>query len=176
MVGPNQSRNREEAGPETHMKGNPKIIERLNETLRAEFTAIHQYFVHAEMQENWGYGKLADFVKAQSIGEMKHAEELIERILYLDGIPDMGSLNPMKVGTDVKEQLENDLALEVEASGQLNAAIKDAVEAGDNGSRELFERILTDEEEHIDWLEAQLQAVSDMGLGVYLSQQLKVGE
>ena len=158
------------------MKGNPKIIERLNETLRAEFTAIHQYFIHAEMQENWGYGKLAGFIKSQSIGEMKHAEELIERILYLDGVPDMGTLNPMKVGTDVKTQLENDLELEVEAVGQLNAAVKDAVEAGDNGSRELFARILVDEEEHIDWLEAQLQAIDDMTLGVYLSQQLKVGE
>ncbi len=158
------------------MKGNPKIIERLNETLRAEFTAIHQYFVHAEMQENWGYGKLGSFVKKQSIDEMKHAEELIERILYFDGVPDMGSLNPMKVGTDVKAQLENDLELEMEAVGQLNGAIVDAVNANDNGSRSLFERILVDEEEHIDWLEAQLQAIEDMGLGSYLSQQLKVGE
>ena len=158
------------------MKGNPKIIERLNETLRAEFTAIHQYFVHAEMQENWGYGKLGEYVKKQSIDEMKHAERLIERILYFDGVPDMGTLNPMKIGTDVKAQLENDLALEVEAVGQLNVAVADSVAAGDNGSRELFASILVDEEDHIDWLEAQLQAISDMGLGSYLSQQLKVGE
>jgi bacterioferritin len=158
------------------MKGKPKIIERLNETLRAEFTAIHQYFVHAEMQENWGYGKLGDYVKKQSIDEMKHAERLIERILYFDAVPDMGSLNPMKVGTDVKAQLENDLELEMEAVGQLNAAIADSVAAGDNGSRELFETILVDEEEHIDWLEAQLHAIGEMGLGAYLSQQLKVGE
>ncbi|MCB1020979.1 MAG: bacterioferritin [Bryobacterales bacterium] len=158
------------------MKGNPKIIERLNETLRAEFTAIHQYFIHAEMQENWGYGKLGDFIKKQSIDEMKHAEKLIERILYLDGVPDMGSLNPMKVGTDVKSQLEYDLELEVEAVGQLNSAIEDAIAAKDNGSRELFALILVDEEEHIDWLEAQMQAIEDMGLGTYLSQQLKVGE
>ena len=156
------------------MKGDAKIIERLNETLVAEFTAIHQYFVHAEMQENWGYGKLGAFVKKQSIDEMKHAEELIERILYFDGVPNMGTLKPMKIGQNVKEQFESDLALEMEASVQLNAAVKDAVAAGDNGSRELFERILIDEEEHIDWLEAQLGAIEDMGLGVYLSQQLAV--
>lgn len=158
------------------MKGDAKIIDRLNETLRAEFTAIHQYFIHAEMQENWGYGKLGDYEKKQSIGEMHHAEWVIERILFLDGIPDMGSLNPMKVGQDVKAQLENDLELELEAVKQLNAAIADAVAAGDNGSRELFEKILVDEEEHVDWLEAQLQAVEDMGLGLYLSQQLSGGE
>ncbi len=158
------------------MKGDAKIIDRLNETLRAEFTAIHQYFIHAEMQENWGYGKLGDYEKKQSIGEMHHAEWVIERILFLDGIPDMGSLNPMKVGQDVKAQLENDLDLELEAVKQLNAAIADAVAAGDNGSRELFEKILVDEEEHVDWLEAQLQAVEDMGLGLYLSQQLSGGE
>ncbi len=154
------------------MKGNAKIIERLNESLVGEFTAIHQYFVHAEMQDNWGYGKLGGFVKKQSFGEMKHAEELIERILYLDGVPNMGTLKPMKIGQNVKEQFESDMALEVEAVGQLNAAVSDARDAGDNGSRELFERILVDEEEHIDWLEAQLQAIDDMGLGVYLSQQL----
>lgn len=157
------------------MKGNPKIIDRLNETLVAEFTAIHQYFVHAEMQENWGYGKLGDFVKKQSIDEMKHAEKLIERILYFDGVPNMGTLKPMKIGQNVKEQFESDLALEMEAVGQLNAAIADAVAAGDNGSRELFEQILVDEEEHIDWLEAQLGAIEDMGLGIYLSQQLSQG-
>lgn len=154
------------------MKGNAKIIERLNETLVAEFTAIHQYFVHAEMQENWGYVKLGSFVKKQSIDEMKHAETLIERILFFDGVPNMGTLKPMKIGQNVKEQFESDLALEEEAVEQLNAAIADAVEAGDNGSRELFEMILKDEEEHVDWLEAQLGAIEDMGLGIYLSTQL----
>jgi bacterioferritin len=155
------------------MKGDAKIIDRLNETLRAEFTAIHQYFVHAEMQNNWGYYKLGRFIRLQSIGEMKHAEKLIERVLFLDGIPGMGDLNPVRVGQDVKQQLENDLALELEAVGQLNAAIKDATAAGDNGSRELFETILVDEEEHVDWIEGQLQAIEDMGLGAYLSQQLE---
>ena len=154
------------------MRGNQKVIDRLNETLRAEFTAIHQYFVHAEMQENWGYRELGTFTKKQSIGEMIHAEKLIERVLFLDSVPGMAELNPLKVGQNVKEQYENDLSLEIEAVGQLNAAIADSVEAGDNGSRELFEIILKDEEEHIDWLEAQLQAIDDMGLGVYLSQQM----
>jgi len=154
------------------MKGNQTVIDRLNETLVAEFTAIHQYFVHAEMQENWGYKRLAAYEKKQSIGEMIHAERLIERILFLDGVPDMGTLKPLKTGQDVKSQLENDLELEYEAVSQLNAAIKDAVEAGDNGSKELFERILQDEEEHVDWLEAQLQVVNDTGIALYLSQQL----
>jgi bacterioferritin len=158
------------------MKGNPKIVERLNEVLKAEFTAIHQYFIHAEMQENWGYGKLGGYVKKQSIDEMKHAEAVIERILFLDGVPSMGEIGPIRTGQDVKSQFENDLALEYEAVQHLNACIADAVAAGDNGSRELFEKMLTDEEEHVDWLEAQLQAVADMGIGVYLSQQLEVKE
>ena len=105
------------------MKGNDKIIAHLNDTLVAEFTAIHQYFVHAEMQENWGYVKLSKFVKAQSIDEMRHAEKLIERILYLDGVPNMGTLKPMKIGQNVKEQFESDLALEIEAVDQLNGAV-----------------------------------------------------
>lgn len=158
------------------MKGNPTVINRLNETLVAEFTAIHLYFVHAEMQENWGYKRLAEYEKKQSIGEMIHAEKLIERILFLDGVPDMGTLKPLKVGQDVKSQIENDLELEYEAVAQLNAAIADAVAAGDNGSRELFEEILKDEEEHVDWLEAQLQVINDTGIGLYLSQQLGESE
>ena len=157
------------------MKGNQKVIDRLNETLRAEFTAIHQYFVHAEMQDNWGYRKLGAFTKKQSIDEMRHAERLIERILFLEGVPSMADLNPLKVGQNVKEQYECDLSLELEAVPQLNAAIEDAVAAGDNGSRDLFETILKDEEDHVDWLEAQMQAIDDMGLGVYLSQQLEPG-
>ena len=158
------------------MQGDSKVIDRLNETLKAEFTAIHQYFVHAEMQDNWGYHKLAEYVKKQSIGEMIHAERLIERILFLDGVPSMAELNPLRTGQDVKSQLENDLALEYEAVAQLNSAIADAMAAGDNGSRELFTTILKDEEEHVDWLEAQLQAINDMGIGIYLSQQLGVGD
>lgn len=154
------------------MQGDPKVIDHLNRTLKGEFTAIHQYIVHAEMCDNWGYTKLGAFIKQQAIGEMGHAEMLIERILFLEGVPGMGELRPLHVGQNVKEQLSNDLQLEYEAVGILNAAIRDAVAADDNASRELFERILKDEEDHVDWLEAQLQMIKDMGLGIYLSQQL----
>jgi len=158
------------------MKGNDKVIARLNETLVAEFTAIHQYFIHAEMEENWGYKKLGSYVKRQSIDEMKHAEKLIERILFLDGVPSMGELKPLHIGQDVKAQLENDLQLEYDAVQHLNACVADAREAGDNGSRELFETILKDEEEHVDWLEAQLQTIADIGIGLYLAQHLEPGQ
>lgn len=158
------------------MKGNAQIIARLNETLIAEFTAIHQYFIHAEMEENWGYKKLSSYVRRQSIDEMKHAEKLIERILFLDGVPSMGELKPLNVGEDVKTQLENDLQVEYDAVQQLNVAVAEAREAGDNGSRELFEMILVDEEDHVDWLEAQLQSIADMGIGLYLAQHLEPGE
>jgi bacterioferritin len=158
------------------MKGNDQIIARLNETLIAEFTAIHQYFIHAEMEENWGYKKLSSYVRRQSIDEMKHAEKLIERILFLDGVPSMGELKPLNVGEDVKTQLENDLQVEYDAVQQLNIAVAEAREAGDNGSRELFEMILVDEEDHVDWLEAQLQSIADMGIGLYLAQHLEPGE
>ena len=126
------------------------------------------------MCDNWGYTGLGGFIKQQAIGEMRHAETLIERILFLEGVPGMGELRPLKVGQNVHEQLKNDLALEHEAVAILNNAIKDSVAAGDNGSRELFEVILKDEEDHVDWLEAQLQMIDDMGLGIYLSQQLVV--
>ena len=154
------------------MRGNEIVVGHLNRVLKGEFTAIHQYIVHAEMCDNWGYTKLGGFIKQQAIGEMRHAEILIERILFLDGVPGMGELSPLNIGQNVKEQLGNDLQLEYDAVKILNAAIKDAVGEGDNGSRELFEMILKDEEEHVDWLESQLQMISDMGLGIYLSQQL----
>lgn len=154
------------------MQGDSKVIEHLNRVLKGEFTAIHQYIVHAEMCDNWGYGKLGAFIKQQAIGEMRHAEILIERILFLEGVPGMGELSPLNVGQNVHQQLANDVQLEYDAVRVLNAAIKDAVAAGDNASRELFETILKDEEEHVDWLEAQLQMIDDMGLGIYLSQQL----
>ncbi len=154
------------------MQGNTQVIEDLNEALKGEFTAIHQYIVHAEMCDNWGYGKLGGFIKQQAIGEMRHAEVLIERILFLEGVPGMGELKPLNVGQNVKQQLTNDVSLEYEAVGILNRAIKNAVDAGDNVSREIFEVILKDEEEHVDWLESQLQAIDDMGLAIYLSQQL----
>ena len=154
------------------MQGDETVIKHLNRALKGEFTAIHQYIVHAEMCDNWGYAKLGAFIKQQAIGEMGHAEQFIERILFLEGVPGMGELQPLNVGQNVKEQLSNDLQLEYEAVQILNRAIKDSVSAGDNASRELFETVLKDEEEHVDWLESQLQMISDMGLGVYLSQHL----
>src|SRR5215470_18777938 len=138
------------------MKGNDKVIAFLQETLKAELTAINQYFLHAEMCENWGYQRLAKITKKESIEEMRHAEALIERILYLDGAPNMSELFPLRIGANVKAQLENDLALELDALPRLNKAINCAVEAGDNGSRDLFAKILHDEEHHVDYLEGQL--------------------
>ena len=158
------------------MRGDSTVIKHLNRALKGEFTAIHQYIVHAEMCDNWGYTKLGAFIKQQAIGEMGHAEQFIERILFLEGVPGMGELLPLNVGQNVKEQLTNDLQLEYEAIVILNTAIKDSVAASDNASRELFERVLKDEEEHVDWLESQLQMIDDMGLGIYLSQQLAEGD
>ena len=154
------------------MRGNDKVIAYLNEALKAELTAISQYFLHAEMCDNWGYKKLGDYAKKESIDEMKHAEVLIERILLLAGSPLMHDLFPLKIGQNVKDQLGNDLALEFAAVTRLNNAIKTAVEAGDNGSRELFEKILIDEEHHVDWLEAQLHAIQEIGIENYLAQQM----
>ncbi len=154
------------------MRGNDKVIACLNEVLKAELTAINQYFLHAEMCENWGYKRLASYGKKESIDEMKHAEAAIERILFLEGTPAMSELFPLRIGADVKAQMENDLALELEAVPRLNKAIKVAVEAGDNGSRDLFEKILTDEEHHVDWLEAQLHVIREIGLKNYLAEQM----
>jgi bacterioferritin len=153
------------------MKGNPKVLSELNKALKEELTAINQYFLHAEMCENWGYHKLSEYIKKQSIGEMKHAEALMERILFLDGTPSMQPLD-VKIGSTVKAMIENDLALEVAAVKQYNNAVALAREQGDNGSRELLEVLLKDEEGHVDFLEAQLQQIKDMGYERYLSQQI----
>jgi bacterioferritin len=155
------------------MKGNEKVIAYLQEVLTAELTAINQYFLHAEMLENWGYERLAKITKKESIEEMMHAEKLLHRMLYLDGSPNMGSLFPLRIGQNVKQQFENDLALELEALPRLNKAINAAIEAGDNGSRELFEKILLDEEHHVDYLEAQLHLIQELGYENYLAQQIK---
>jgi len=152
------------------MRGNQTVIGKLNDALREELTAINQYFVHAEMCHNWKYHRLGNFIKKQSIGEMKHAEELIERILFLDATPNMQPL-PLAIGQDVKTQLKNDCDLELKAVAMYNESIKTAREAGDNASRELFERLLRDEEEHVDFLEAQLHQIAEMGYERYLSQQ-----
>ena len=158
------------------MKGDPKVIEHLKEALQAELTAISQYFLHAEMCENWGYVALAKYMKRESIEEMRHAEALIERILFLESIPNLREMFPLRIGKDVKAQFENDLALELEAVPRLNEAITLSVEKGDNGSRELFEKILVDEEKHVDWLEAQIDMIDQMGIGIYLAQQMGVEE
>lgn len=157
------------------MKGNPEVLGYLQEVLKAELTAINQYFLHAEMMENWGYLKLAGITRKESIEEMMHAEKLIERILYLDGAPNMSELFPLRIGQNLKAQLENDLALEYEAVPRLNKAINAAAAAGDNGSRELFEKILVDEEHHVDFLEAQLHMIGEMGYENYLAQQIGEG-
>jgi bacterioferritin len=153
------------------MKGNAKVVAELNKALKEELTAINQYFLHAEMCENWGYRKLSEYIKKQSIGEMKHAEKLMERILFLDGTPSMQPLN-VKIGKTVREMIESDLALEVAAVKEYNDAVAIARDEGDNGSRELFEILLKDEEEHVDFLEAQMQQIKDMGYERYLSQQI----
>src|ERR1700722_9528846 len=138
------------------MRGNENVLKDQGEALQAELTAINQYFLHAKMCESWGYFRLGAWYRKESIDEMIHAEKLMERILFLDGTPNMTDVGPINVGTTVKLQLESDLALELRAVRQLNAAIKVAREAGDNASRALFEEILISEEEHVDYLEGQL--------------------
>lgn len=154
------------------MKGNPKVIAALNAALKEELTAINQYFLHAEMCENWKYNKLGDYIKKQSIDEMKHAESLIERILFLDGTPNMTELLQISVGANVKQQIENDLKLEINAVGMYNEYVRLSREEGDNASRELFEKLLKDEEDHVDWLEAQVHQINELGYERYLSQQI----
>lgn len=151
------------------MKGDPKIIELLNLCLKRELTAINQYFVHSKMCENWGYTKMAAKMRKESVEEMHHADILIERILYLEGIPNMVDMFPIHVGMDVKSQLESDFQLEKEAIPSLNEAMAYCSEVGDNGSRELFKRILLEEEHHYDWLEAQFRLMEEVGMQNYLA-------
>jgi bacterioferritin len=155
------------------MKGNEKVIACLNEALAEELMAINQYFLHAEMCENWHYDRLGSYIKKQSIDEMKHAEALIERILFLDSTPDLTRPMKLSVGANVKEQIQSDLALEIHAVELYNRAIKLAVAEGDNASRDLFERLLKDEEEHVDWLEAQIHQIGEVGYERYLTQQVR---
>ena len=153
------------------MKGNPKVLAVLNDVLKAELTSINQYMVHAEMCENWGFKKLGKITKVNAIGEMKHAEVLIERILYLEGTPNVSDMFKILIGKAVPEQLKNDLKLEEDAVSRLNQGIATCVTAGDNGSRDLLVTLLKDEEEHIDFLEAQLHQIQEMGLQNYLATQ-----
>jgi bacterioferritin len=154
------------------MKGQDKVIERLNDVLTAELTAINQYFIHARMCETWGYEKLWKKIRAESIDEMKHADELIKRILFLDGVPNLQKLGKVNVGETVQEQFTLDLQLEHEAIKMLNEAIELCSSLGDNGTRELFERILHAEEDHTDWLETQLGLLQKLGEAHYLAQQI----
>lgn len=154
------------------MQGDAEIIELLNEVLTAELTAVNQYFIHAKMQQNWGYQRIAAHTREESIDEMRHAERIIERILYLDGVPNLQRLGSVRVGETVPEQIRLDLDVEYAAVERLNRCVTTAVAKGDNGSRELFEVILVDEEEHVDWLETQLAAIDAIGEANYLAQQL----
>jgi bacterioferritin len=154
------------------MQGDAAIIKALNGVLTAELTAINQYFIHHKMCENWGYQRLSAKKREESIEEMRHAERVIARILFFDGIPNMQRMNPIRVGENPIEQHEVDLALELEAVARLNEGVAVAREKGDNGTRELFEDILKEEEESVDWHEAQLHLVSEVGKERYLAEMI----
>ncbi len=158
------------------MKGDSKVIDALNEILTGELTAINQYFLHARMAKNWGYERIAAKVWAESIDEMKHAQALTDRILFLEGIPNLQKLGKLNIGETIEEQFQADLALEFQAMTNLKAAIKVCFEAADHTTRELFEHILADEENHVDWLEAQLGLIKDLGRTAYLAEQIKKDE
>lgn len=151
----------------------PQLLDVLNDVLSAELTAINQYFIHAKMCGNWGFARLHKKVRAESIDEMRHAEQVTERILFLEGVPNYQRLYKVNVGETVEEQFQSDLALEYTAVERLNKGIQLAVAVGDNATRALLEDILKSEEEHIDWLETQLETIRQIGLPNYLAQQLR---
>jgi bacterioferritin len=155
------------------MKGNAAVITALNDILTAELTAINQYFIHHKMLENWGYPGLSKHKREESIEEMKHADTVIERILYLEGVPNMQRLSPVGVGEDPVEQHRLDLALEVAAAKRLNDAIALCSNSGDNGTREILEHILVEEEESIDWHETQLRLIEELGKERYLAEYIR---
>jgi bacterioferritin len=155
------------------MKGDPKIIDLLNEVLTGELTSINQYFLHARMFSNWGYKHLAEYEKKESIDEMKHADELIERILYLEGLPNVQRLSKINVGQTVHECIKSDYALEITAVALLNRGIQLCRDTGDNGSEALLTKILVNEEEHVDWIEAQFELIKQVGEQNYLAQQIR---
>jgi bacterioferritin len=155
------------------MRGDPEILELLNEVLTSELTAINQYFIHAKMLDNFGYKRLASKKREESIEEMKHADEVIERILYFDGVPNMQRLFPVKVGEEPVEMHKLDLQLEVDAVGRLNRGIALTTSKGDNGTRLLFEKILENEEDAIDFLETELHLIGELGRERYLAEQMK---
>jgi bacterioferritin len=155
------------------MKGDPRVIDALNEVLTNELTAINQYFLHARMCQNWGYAYLGNKIYKESIDEMKHADKLVERILFLDGLPNLQKLNKLAIGASVVEILKSDLALESATPPLLNKTIALCRTVGDNGSEELLTRILVDSEEHVDWLEQQAELVAQVGEAHYLAQQIR---
>ncbi len=155
------------------MKGKPEVLAALSEMLKEELGALNQYMLHAEMCDNWGYKRLGSNTKKQALGEMKHAEKLMERILFLEGMPKMEEMAKLNIGKDVKQQLENDLALERSAVRDYNQAIETCRKAGDNASADFLKEILKDEEGHVDFLEQQLALIDQLGLQNYLSQQLE---
>ncbi|MGA2005878.1 MAG: bacterioferritin [Terriglobales bacterium] len=158
------------------MKGDKKVIAQLNAALSAELTAIAQYMTQSEMCQNWGYKRIGDFTKVRAIEEMRHAEGLIERIIFLDAVPSVDVALKPQLGTKVQEQMEINLKDEQDAVHQYNEAARICVEAGDDGSKALFEHMIADEERHADFLEAQLHAIKEMGIGNYLGQQLVGGK
>ena len=155
------------------MQGDARVIQMLNDQLTSELTAINQYFLHAKMQENWGYTKLAAHTRAESIEEMTHAERLTDRILFLEGLPNYQRLLPLRIGQTVREQFESDMAIEVEVIDRLRPAIAYCDEVGDHTSKRLFEEILADEEHHIDYLETQLSLLQSLGEPLYLAGQVE---
>jgi bacterioferritin len=155
------------------MKGNDQLIATLNMLLADELTAINQYMVHSEMCKNWGYAELHEAIEKRAITEMKHAEMHIGRIIFLEGRPIVSNLNPLHIGADVLEQLKTDLGAEQGAVQAYNAAVKQAVEVGDNGTRAILESILKDEEDHLDWLETQLDQIAQIGIQNYIQLQSK---
>ena len=154
------------------MQGNKQVIDVLNQVLRKELTGINQYFMHAKMCDNWGYERLHKLIREESIEEMRHADKIIERNLFLEGTPNVSSYDKIQVGSTVKQQLENDLGLEMAALAILRPGIKTCLEASDDASRELLEDILVDEEKHVDWIEAQLHQIEEVGYQNYLAQQI----
>ena len=155
------------------MKGDSQVIALLNDVLTAELTAVNQYWVHARMCENWGYERLWKKIREESLEEMKHADELIERILYLDGMPNLQRLGKINVGETVPEQFKLDVEVEYEAVKRLNEGIEACRAKGDNGTRALLEKMLADEEDHVDWLEEQQRLVESLGESAYLAEQIK---
>ena len=154
------------------MKGNLDVIKVLNEVLRKELTGINQYFIHAKMCKNWGYAVLGEHAWNESIDEMKHADQIVERILFLEGIPNVQAYDKIQVGSNVKQQLENDLGLEQAALTVLRPSIKTCLDVRDDATRELLEHIVVDEEHHIDWIETQFHQIKEVGYENYLAQQI----